>query len=99
MNFEADHRESADVLSMNFEADHHREFSAQIRTKVTQSVTTEALDRDDYNSGGDYAGYGTVLADTDFTDAVDAAIAESQSPILKQGWLRKLARFGRNMKR
>ena len=85
---------------MNFEADHHREFSAQIRTKVTQSVITEPLDRDDYNSGeGNYAGYGTVLADTDFTDAVDAAIAESHSPILKQGWLRKLARFGRNMKR
>ena len=85
---------------MNFEADHHREFSAQIRTKVTQSVIIEPLDRDDYNSGeGNYAGYGTVLADTDFTDAVDAAIAESHSPILKQGWLRKLARFGRNMKR
>jgi hypothetical protein len=88
---------AADLLSVDFEAD-HREFSAQIRTKVTQSVSAESLDRDDYNSGG-YAGYGSVLEDTAFTDAIDAAIADSHPLILKQGWLRKLARFGRNMKR
>ena len=46
-----------------------------------------------------FTGFGSMVTSGIFTEAADDAIAGVQSPILKAGWLLKLARFGRDHKR
>jgi hypothetical protein len=84
---------AASVLSKDFEAE-HRSFSASIRNKVSLTVDGEEHDRNDHD-----AAFGTVQPASFFTHELGKAVADSTSQILKQGWLCKLARFGRNMKR
>ncbi len=88
---------SAAAAAADFEAEHSA-FSAPLRAHVARTVTTSTLAA--YEAEDDeYASFGAVQRSDIFTDEVDAAIFGQQSPILKEGWLRKLARFGRDLNR
>jgi hypothetical protein len=72
-----------------------RPFSAAIQAHVSRTVTSTNSDSgDDDRDGSAVTQSGSFLSDADSSAAVD-----SSSLILKRGWLRKLARFGRDMKR
>jgi hypothetical protein len=84
--------------------DEHRHFSASIRVQVSHTVTSPHYDSDDAEddqytasqSSSSFPRFGGSRG----TDAVGvSAVAAPQSLVLKSGWLRKLARFGRDMKR
>jgi hypothetical protein len=89
---------SADAASADDNDDfepEQRPFSAAIRAHVSRTVTSADSDSgDDDRDGSTMAQMGSIMA-----DAGSAAAFDSSSLILKRGWLRKLARFGRDMKR
>ncbi len=77
-------------------ADEQR-FSAPVRAHVARTVIAPSIAAGAEDD--ECAGSGAVHHRNVFMDQTDAAIFQQQSPILKQGWLYKLARFGRDMRR
>jgi hypothetical protein len=78
-------------------SDDEQRFSAPVRVHVTHSVTATPAAAG--GEDGDCGRFGEVLRRIAYSNEADTASFQQQIPILKQGWLHKLARFGRDMRR
>jgi hypothetical protein len=72
-------------------------FSAAVRARAAHTVTACAAAADE--EGDDPDGFEALQLSNIFSDEADATASDQHSPVLKEGWLLKLARFGRNMRR
>ena len=99
-----DEHATTPAAAVELSDDGHSHFSASIRAQVSHTVTSPHYDSDDAEdnqytasqSSGSFAQIGSSFSTG--TGGV-SAVAAPQSLVLKAGWLRKLARFGRDMKR